>query len=88
MDPAIEKEVERLAEAIIEVSDEVELASEEDATLEDIEKAKAQAADILSKYDDLLKRLGSDDRMEVQRTIGLRVERLKGKLTQLKEAPE
>jgi hypothetical protein len=88
MDPKIEKEVERLATAVLEVSEEVELAIDEEATIEEVEKAKALAAEFLSKYDDFLKRLGSEDEMEVQRRLGLRVERLKGKLTQLREAPE
>ena len=88
MNPEIEKEMERLAEAIAEVAEEVELATDEDATLQDIEGAKALAADVLGKYDGFLKRLGPDDRREVQQMIGLKVEQLKGKMTRLKEAPE
>ena len=88
MDPRIEKEVEELAKAATEIGEEIDLAADEDATPEEIEKAKGLAADFLSKYDGLLKRLGSDEKMEVQRTIGLKVERMKGKLTQLREAPE
>jgi len=88
MDPVIEKEIEKLAAAVPEISEEIDLASEEDATHEDIERAKGLAADFLSKYDGLLRRLGSEDKLEVQRTVGLKVERLKGKLTQLREAPE
>ncbi|MGH7273534.1 MAG: hypothetical protein ACREIQ_03630 [Nitrospiria bacterium] len=88
MDPRTEKEVEELAKVVTEIGEEIDLAADEDATSEEIEKAKGLAADFLSKYDGLLKRLGSDEKMEVQRTIGLKVERMKGKLTQLREAPE
>ena len=88
MDPRVEKEVEELARVVTEIGEEIDLAADEDATPEEIEKAKGLAADFLSKYDGLLKRLGSDEKMEVQRTIGLKVERMKGKLTQLREAPE
>ncbi len=88
MDPIIEREVERLAEAVPGVSEEVELAADEEATPEEIENAKKLAADFLAQYDGLLKRLGPEDKMEVQRNVGLKVERLKGKLTQLREAPE
>ena len=88
MDPRIEKEVEELAKVVTEIGEEIDLAADEEAAPEEIEKAKGQAADFLSKYDGLLKRLGSDEKMEVQRTIGLKVERMKGKLTQLREAPE
>ena len=88
MDPRIEKEVEELARVVTEIGEEIDLAADEDATPEEIGKAKGLAADFLSKYDGLLKRLGSDEKMEVQRTIGLKVERMKGKLTQLREAAE
>ena len=88
MDPRIEKEMEELAKVVTEIGEEIDLAADDEATPEEIEKAKGLAADFLSKYDGLLKRLGSDEKMEVQRTIGLKVERMKGKLTQLREAPE
>ncbi len=88
MDSMAEKEMERLVEAVPEVSEEVELTADDDATPEEIEKAKKLASDFLAQYDGLLKRLGPEDKMEVQRNIGLKVERLKGKLTQLREAPE
>ena len=88
MNSDIEKEVEQIAEAVVDINEEIELASEEGTPLEDIEGAKTLAAGLLEKYNSLLKRLSSDERMEVQRRIGLVVERMKGKLVQLKEAPE
>jgi uncharacterized protein YPO0396 len=88
MNPKIEKEMERLATAVLEVSEEVEMAADEEATPEEIERAKGLAADFLAKFDGFLKRLGSEDKTEVQRRIGLRVEQLREKLTQLREAPE
>lgn len=88
MDLKVEKEAEGIAEAVADVIEEIELACEEGATLEDIEGAKAMAADLLDRYENLLKRLGPEDRTEMQKRIGLAVEKVKGKLTQLKEAPE
>jgi hypothetical protein len=88
MKPVIEKEMEQLAEAVPGISEEIEMASDEDATPVEIEKAKQLAADFLTKYDELIKHLEPEDKMEVQRRIGLKVEHLKGKLTRLREAPE
>lgn len=88
MNPKIEKEMERLATAVLEVSEEVDSAVDEEAALEEIEKAKALAGDFLSKFDGFLKQLGSEDKTEVQRRIGVKVEQLRQKLTQLREAPE
>jgi hypothetical protein len=88
MDPKVEKEMERLATAVLEVSEEIELAVEEEGAPEEIEKVKALAADFLLKYDDFLKPLASGEKAEVQRRIGLRVEQLREKLTRLREAPE
>ena len=88
MDASIEKEMDQIAEAIHDINEEIELASEEDATLEEIEGAKALTSTLLDRYDGFLKRLGPEERAEAQRRIGLVVEKMKGKLTQLKEAPE
>ncbi len=88
MDTVIEKEMERLSEAVPVISEEIDLAAEDDATPEEIEKAKGLAAKLLADYDGLLKRLGPDDKINVQRTIGLKIAKIKGKLTQLPDAPE
>ena len=88
MDASIEKEMDQIVEAVHDVSEEIEFASEEGATLEEIEGAKTLTATLLDKYDAFLKRLGPEERVEAQRRIGLVVEKMKGQLTQLKEAPE
>ena len=88
MNSKVEQEAERLAAAVAEINEEIDLAAEEDASPDDVERAKGLAANLLAKYDDLLKRLGAEEKMEVQRTIGLKIERMKGKLTQLRTAPE
>jgi hypothetical protein len=80
--------MERLSTAVLEVSEEVEPATDEEATSEEIEKAEELAADFLSKFDHFLKRLGSEDKTEVQRRLGLKVEQLREKLTQLREGTE
>jgi hypothetical protein len=88
MNPEIEKKVDQFAEAVTDIHDEIELVSQEGASLEDIERAKTLAADLIHKYGSLLNQLGPDDKLEVQRRMGLVVEQIKGKLVKLKEAPE
>ena len=88
MDPHIQKEVERIADSISEISDEIESASEEGVPLEDIEGAKTLAAGLIDRYDRLLKRVTPDERKEVQKNLDQAFITIKGKLTQLKEAPE
>ena len=88
MDPHIQKEVERIADSISEISDEIESASEEGVPLEDIEGAKTLTAGLIDRYDRLLKRVTPDERKEVQKNLDQAFITIKGKLTQLKEAPE
>ena len=88
MNSDIEKKVDQIAEAVTDIHEEIESASEEGASLEDIEGAKTSAADFMHKYESLLNQLGPDDKKEVQRRIGLVVEQIKGELVKLKEAPE
>ena len=88
MDLNVEKEGAQLIEAIEEVNEEMDLASEEDATIEDIEGAKTLAAELIERYDELLKRLNHDEQRKLKQRVGHLLEQVKEKLTQLKEAPE
>ena len=88
MESNIEKEMDHLAEAAQNVNEEIEFATDDDATIEEIEGARTLAADLLNKYDAFLNRLSPEERADAQRRIGLVVEKMKGKLTRLKEAPE
>ena len=88
MDLNVEKEGAQLIEAIEEVNEEMDLASEEDATIEDIEGAKTLAAELIERYDELLKRLSHDEQRKLQQRIGHLLVQVKERLTQLKEAPE
>ena len=88
MDSRIEESVTQIAERLNEVDDEIDLASEEGASLEDIEGAKTLAAELIKKYDGLLKQIGPGEKARVQQTLGMGVERIKKRITQLKEAPE
>lgn len=83
-----EDEIARMAAAMIEVSDEIDSASQEGSSLEDIEGAKVLAADVLGKYAILINRLGPEDAKNLQQTIGERMDRIKKGLIKLKEAPE
>lgn len=86
-DLLLEKGLDQLTEELVEVAEGIEV-SREGSTLEDIETAKALAADVLQKYYALMDRLSQRDRMQLQQSIGPLVERIKKGLTLLKEAPE
>jgi|MudIll2142460700_1097286.scaffolds.fasta_scaffold1417063_1 archaellum component FlaC len=84
MDPKLAKEVERLAADAVELGDEIELASEDDATPEVIEQARRMMADFLDQYNSLLDKLEPDDKAKVQRSIGNKVERFNNSLSKLR----
>ncbi len=84
MDAKLAKEVERLAADAVELGDEIELASEDDATPEVIEQARRMMADFLDQYNNLLDKLESDDKAKVQRSIGNKVERFNNSLGKLR----
>lgn len=84
MDPKLAKEVERLAADAVELGDEIELASEDDATPEVIEQARRMMADFLDQYNSLLDKLEPDDKSKVQRSIGNKVERFNNSLGKLR----
>lgn len=88
MNSALQQYYDRLAQTATDLFDEIDLASQEGGPIEDIEGAKAQAADLIGQYDRLVAGLGKEDRAEFEAGMGLVVSRIKEKLTHLKEAPE
>jgi hypothetical protein len=88
MDPNDEKAIAHLIEAITDVSEEMERASEEGTSIEDIEGAKTLADELIDRYEDLLKQLSVDEQMAMRQRIGPVIERVKKKFVLLKEAPE
>lgn len=80
MDANIESERARLADALEDASEELDLAADEDATAEEVEEAKALATEVISRYTSLLSRLDMDDKTEVQRSIGLKVVKIEALL--------
>ncbi len=84
MDSKLAKDVERLAADAVELGDEIELASEDDATPEVIEQARRMMADFLDQYNSLLDKLEPDDKAKVQRSIGNKVERFNNSLGKLR----
>ena len=83
MNPKLAKDVERLAADAVDLGDEIELASEDDATPEVIEQARRMMADFLDQYNNLLDKLEPDDKAKVQRSIGSKVERFNHSLSKL-----
>ena len=88
MNPNVEKMEVQLIEAIDVASEEIERATEADATLQDIEGAKTLAAELIDRYEGLLKQLSPDEQRELRQKFGPEIEQVKGKIPQLKEAPE
>jgi predicted transcriptional regulator len=88
MSPNIEKVGAQLIEALDDVNEQIERASEADATLQDIEGAKTLMAELVDRYEGLLKPLSLDEQRAIRQQFGQAVEQVKGKLLQLKEAPE
>jgi hypothetical protein len=87
-DLLLKEGLDKLAEELVNVAEEMELVSTEVSTLEDIEGCKVLAAGVLGKYSTLQKRLDERNRMQLEQSIGPAVERIKRGLTLLKEAPE
>ena len=82
------KKVEEITQRAEEVFDEIDIATEGDATLEDRGGAKALAAGLLDQCESLLKELSPLEKAEVEETLKGIVEEVKEKMLQLKEAPE
>lgn len=83
MDPANETELAELSRALAEVAEEVDFATDADAEPDEITSTQARATVFLRRYDQFLHGLDADSRAVVQRSIGLRVEHMKGRLTGL-----
>jgi hypothetical protein len=88
MNAMIKQEVEQIVTVISDINEEIELACEDQATLKQIDEVKAQTAQIISKYNILLKGVVSEEKAEVIRSIGLKIAELEGQLSRLQEAPE
>ena len=85
---ARQKEMDHLAEELVEVAEEIEQVAGEESTLEDIEGAKTLASDVLEKYMRFQKGLDPRDKTQLEQSAGPVVEQIKKGLTLLKEAPE
>lgn len=81
-------EIDRLAEELVTVEEQIEQISTETSTLEDIEGCKLLAAAVLEKYSTLKEHLSENHRFLLDQSVGPAIERIKKGLTLLKEAPE
>lgn len=88
MDPKKQQEFDRLKAAAPEVNEKIIIATDEDAVDDEVQKAKGVVAGFIAKYDELMKGLDPKDQKELMRTIGLKVEEIEEKLTELRQAPE
>ncbi|MBI4436539.1 MAG: hypothetical protein HY590_03900 [Candidatus Omnitrophica bacterium] len=83
MTPEIRKEMDELGSAVMEALEEAAMAYEGDLEADLIAQTKQSAVDLVGKYQALLERLGPEDRLEVQRGLGLKIEKMKGMLSRL-----
>ena len=84
----LERELEKLAEELVGVAEEIDRVTTETSTLEDIEGCKVVAAAVLEKYSTLQRRLSERNKSLLEQSVGPAVDRVKKGLTLLKEAPE
>ena len=83
MHPDIEREAGQLARSLEDLVEEIDLASDEDATADEIADVRSLADAALGRYRDLISRVDGDDKTQVQRSIGLKVAKIEGLLTRL-----
>jgi len=86
MNPDIQGEAARLGQDLEDLVEEIDLASDEDASADEIRETRSLAAGVLGRYHDLLARVDGDDKTQVQRSIGLKVAKIEGLLTRLPSA--
>ncbi|MCK6548553.1 hypothetical protein L6R52_22085 [Myxococcota bacterium] len=87
MDPKLRRELDELAAAIPEIRDQIDLAADEDAVVDDVERAERLVAGLVERYRITLARLPLEEREAVERDLGVRVEVTKAHLLKLREAP-
>lgn len=88
MEPTKQKDLDQLKASLPKVEEEITAAAAEERLSEEVERAKGLVAGFIAKYDDLMKQLSPNDQKELVRTIGLKVEEIEEKLTELRQAPE
>lgn len=85
MDSIIARELERIAAAIPEVRDQIDLAADEDAVPADVARAEKLVAALLERWEGILRKLDDTERAHLQRELGLKIEVLKAHLLKLRE---
>ena len=83
MTPETTSRVEALNEEIADLTDDLEVLVDEGDT-DDGAFAKHRLTEVQAEYDALLRGLGEAEQKEVQRAVGLKIEKLKGLATKLK----
>ncbi|HZR46365.1 MAG TPA: hypothetical protein VFA47_06655 [Candidatus Manganitrophaceae bacterium] len=83
-----EHEVEQLKKEAPEVDLEISLAADETMVYEAVQEVKGKVAEFIAKYEHVMTELSPKDQKELMRTIGLKVEEMEEKLTEIRQAPE
>lgn len=83
IDPLLRKEIECFEAELIEILDEVDMLFAGDLEPELAAQVKGAGDTLVRKYQGLLERLEGDDKLSVQRRLGLKVEKMKGLLSRI-----
>ncbi|MBI1823330.1 MAG: hypothetical protein HY200_01840 [Nitrospirae bacterium] len=88
MEALIKKEVERIILVIMNLNDDIEMACDTYSSLNQVDDIKAQAHEVLSKYNNLLSKASPEEKNDLTRGVGTKIAELEEHLSRLKEAPE
>jgi len=80
LDPEVLTAAERIADAIDAASEEVDIAMDEDADPDEVRAAHDAVNAVVGEYRALLGPLDPSSRKEIQRMLGLKIDRLKAEL--------
>lgn len=83
MDPSTRTEADSIADALLELVDEIDVASDDDATAEEVDEVWSLADSVLGRYRSLLDGLADSDKTGLQRSLGLKVAKVEGLLSRL-----
>ena len=83
MDPSTRSEADSIADALLELADDIDVAGDDDATGRELDEVWSLADSVLGRYRALLNGLVDEDRTDIQRSVGLKVAKVEGLLSRL-----
>lgn len=87
MDAKLRRELDELDASIPAIREQIERATDEDAVVEEVERAERLVAGLVERYRIAVARLPAEERSAVERDLGVRVEVTRAHLLKLREEP-